>query len=248
MPTTNNLNVDDSDSKFEKFKFWVEIIKWFIASVLIVIITTIIDRGFKERSAGILEMQAYDKYVEIILKADNIEERWKLAQYFSIVTPTDRLRDKWISYKDSISKDYTSFKILKQKEFDLQKQKNASLLKDSVSKFDTRLNEIQNKLAPFQTKLNAASDFNSAQTWEKQGFQYLLNKDVDNAILAFINSENEYNSYHQVYEIAKYLTNNRLKLIDPNNTHWKITFKKIGTDYSWGMPLNLRNQILEYSK
>lgn len=88
----------------------IDLIKWFIGSVVIVVVTLIIDTGFKEREAGIKEMEVYDKYVSIILTADNIEQRWNLCQYFSIVTPTERLRERWQVYKDSISDDYYAWK------------------------------------------------------------------------------------------------------------------------------------------
>lgn len=108
-PQIQEPNQGESNMNYEKFKFLIELAKWFIGSVVLVIVTVIIDKGFKERSAGIQEMQAYDKYVDIILEADNIEERWKLSEYFAIVTPTDRLRERWVAYKDSIEEDYRKF-------------------------------------------------------------------------------------------------------------------------------------------
>ncbi|RZJ51765.1 MAG: hypothetical protein EOO44_13890 [Flavobacterium sp.] len=149
-------SLEDNTLKFEKYKFNIELLKWFIGSVALVIITFIIDNGFKERTAGVQEMEAYDKYVEIILKADNIEDRWKLAQYFSTVTPTERLRERWIAYKDSISKDYKIFKALKEKEFELQ-QKD-SLKEIRVSSTIIQLNAVQNQLAPFEKKLISSKD------------------------------------------------------------------------------------------
>ena len=94
--------MDENEIKFEKYKFNVELLKWFIGSVVLVVATIIIDRGYRERTAGIQEMEVYDKYVDVILKADNIEERWKLTEYFSVVTPTERLRERWILYRDTI--------------------------------------------------------------------------------------------------------------------------------------------------
>src|SRR6478735_1180004 len=93
----------------EKTKLYFELLKWFMGSVVIVIITTIIVSSYKERTIGIQEMQAFDKYVETILKADNIEDRWKLSDFFSTVTPSDRLRNRWIEYKTKISPDYDTF-------------------------------------------------------------------------------------------------------------------------------------------
>lgn len=229
---------------FEKYKYHVEILKWFIGSVALVIITMIIDKGFKERAAGIQEMQAYDKYVEVILKADNIEERWKLSEYFSTVTPTERLRDRWTEYKNLLNEDYARFKELKKLETELQNQKNAAFSREPISETDKKLSEIQLQLAPFEQKLIRTGDFNSAKDWEEKGFFYLLNKDIENAITAFRNSENASNQYHQVYEISRYLSENKSKLTDKNAEFWNVANKKIASDFSWGMPVDIKNRLL----
>ena len=157
-PENKNPDLKEKEFKFEKYKFKAELFKWFIGSVALVIITVIIDKGFKERTAGIQEMQAYDKYVEVILKANNIEERWKLSKYFSIVTPTERLRQRWTAYKDSIKGEYLEFKALKETEFELIRQKNDSQSKDTLFKIDKKINEIQHKLVPFENKLINTND------------------------------------------------------------------------------------------
>jgi len=246
--TNDKPTLEEKTFSFEKYKFAVEIIKWFIGSVALVVMTVIIDKGFKERSAGIQEMQAYDKYVDVILKADNIEERWKLSEYFSTVTPTERLRERWIEYKNLLNEDYIRFKELKEMESELQNQKNSALSGRPVSETDKKLTEIQLQLAPFEKKLIRSTEFNSAQSWEEKGFNYLLNKDVDNAIDAFRNSENASNQYHQVYEIARYLRENRSKLSDKNSEFWDTAHKKIATDYAWGMPSDIRKRLLEKSE
>lgn len=100
-------------------------------------------------------------------------------------------------------------------------QKNALLRKDSISETDKKLNEIHNKLAPFEKRLTNTTDYGSAQVWEEKGFSYLINRDVANAINAFTSSENTYKQYHQVYEIAMYLSRNKSKLIESNSEFWK---------------------------
>ena len=135
---------------------YIELIKWFIGSILLVVITIIIDKGFKERSAGIQEMQAFDKYVEIILKADNIEERWKLSEFFSTVTPTERLRNKWEIYKKIISTDYITFKTLKEKEFALKEEIKNGKSTEAIDK----LYKIKKQLEPYEKKLVASANTN----------------------------------------------------------------------------------------
>jgi len=125
----------------------IQFSKWYIVSVAIVFSAKIVESSFTERETGIKEMQVYDKYVETILEADNIESRWKLAEYFSTVTPTQRLRERWVAYKNSIEKDYLKFKELKNQEF-------ALLSKDSLTEDQKgELNNIQLKKAGFEGKL-----------------------------------------------------------------------------------------------
>lgn len=241
---SQNTNPSEKTFSFEKKQFIVDLIKWFIGSVVLVLITLIIDKGFRERSAGIQEMQAYDKYVEVILKADNIEERWKLSEYFATVTPTERLRDRWKAYKELINDDYMRFRELKDAELELQNRKAENLTEMPVSEADKKLKEIQIQLAPYEKKLIRSSDFNAAQSWEEKGFQYLLEKDVANAIDAFRNSEAATAQYHQVYEIARYLNQNKSKLSDRNSPFWDTAYRKIASDYSWGMPAHVKNRML----
>jgi hypothetical protein len=124
-----------------------EFSKWYIVSVAIVFAAKIIETSFTERETGIKEMQVYDKYVATILEADNIESRWKLAEYFSTVTPTERLRERWVAYKETIKPDYLKFKELDQKEIEL-------LSKDSLtSEQKNTLNIIQKEKATFERRL-----------------------------------------------------------------------------------------------
>ena len=228
--------MDENEIKFEKYKFNVELFKWFIGSVVLVVATIIIDRGYRERTAGIQEMEVYDKYVDVILKADNIEERWKLTEYFSVVTPTERLRERWILYRDTIKVDYYRYKELKIKEFELSNDTSAS--PEEMEKVQLEIKGLDHKL----TK-NSSSDISAAKIHESDGFSSLMSKDVESAISSFNASESAYNSYHQVYEISKYLSSNKDKLKDKDSPFWKEAYTKILTDMSWKMPADVKTKI-----
>jgi len=86
-----------------------------------------------------------------------------------------------------------------------------------------------------------------AQKFEADGFRYLLEKDVSNAISAFRQSENSYNGFHQVYEIARYLNENKSKLSDVNSEFWKEAYRKILSDFSWRMPEDVKQKIITVS-
>jgi hypothetical protein len=80
--------------------------KWYMASIVIVLTVKIIDSSYTERELSIKEVAVYEKYATTIIEADNLEKRWKLAQYFATVTPSDRLRSRWADYQEIIKHEY----------------------------------------------------------------------------------------------------------------------------------------------
>lgn len=125
----------------------IDFSKWYLVSVAVVFSAKLVEEGFSERETGLKEMQVYDKYVETILKADNIEARWKLAQYFATVTPTDRLRNRWIAYQDTIQKDYLDFMEYKKKEAELTNKETLSVDEKNNLEF------VQRSIASYEGKL-----------------------------------------------------------------------------------------------
>lgn len=103
-------DVIDPNHAFEKYKYKVELFKWLIGSVALVIMTTIIDWGFKDRAAGLQELEQYDKYATelIVLNNDPVKKRM-LAQFFSKVTPSEKLRDGWEKYYKEVDSEYREF-------------------------------------------------------------------------------------------------------------------------------------------
>jgi len=83
-----------------------------------------------------------------------------------------------------------------------------------------------------------AKKFNAemARRYEIDGFNYLLKRDVDRAIISFVKCENSYNQYHQAYEIAKYLKKQRKELTKENLEKWRNVYIEICSKYSYGMP------------
>lgn len=134
------VNLENSDKI-------IDFSKWYFVSVAIVFAGKSIESGFSERETGIKEMQVYDKYVNTILEADNIESRWKLAEYFSTVTPTERLRARWLEYKVLLTSDYEKF-------LNLQMQEQTLLKRDSLT-LDQKetLSNIQQEKASLDRRL-----------------------------------------------------------------------------------------------
>jgi hypothetical protein len=130
-------NSSDPNS-FEKYKYKVELFKWLIGSVVLVIMTTIIDWGFKDRAAGLQEIEQYDKYATelIVLNNDPVKKRM-LAQFFSKVTPSEKLREGWEKYYREVNAEYREF---------LRKDSVAQVkLKELLDKDTSLLSESQKK-------------------------------------------------------------------------------------------------------
>lgn len=94
----------------------IEMAKWYIVSVGIVVGATIITNAFKEREADVKEIEVFEKHVATIIKAGGIEERRLLAEYFSMVAPKGDLRDSWILYRDYINAEVEKYRANKAEE------------------------------------------------------------------------------------------------------------------------------------
>jgi hypothetical protein len=128
----------DPNLSFEKYKYKVELFKWLIGSVALVIMTTIIDWSFKDRAAGLQEIQQYDKYATelIVLNNDPVKKRM-LAQFFSKVTPSEKLREGWGKYYQEVDDEYKDFlrkDSLAQAKLKALMDKDTSLLSESQKK------------------------------------------------------------------------------------------------------------------
>lgn len=129
----------------------------------------------------------------------------------------------------------------------------ATVSKPGKSKFEMAVgNQLIKELGISDKSFTADSkksrNVNNAKKFEEEGFQFLIDKEVDSAIASFIKSENSYNGYHQVYEIAKYLRKNENKLSDKNSKFWITAYKTILSDFSYKLPPEYKQELEELSK
>lgn len=126
VPENPQYTYGNFGEKFERYKVRIDLFKWLIGTVGLTIITFIINWGFRDREQGMNEISQYDKYAtELIVLNDNPVNRRMLAQYFSKVTPSEKLRCGWEDYYKEVDKEYQIF---------LQKD---SLIKLQLKNIDT---------------------------------------------------------------------------------------------------------------
>ncbi len=110
----------------ERLKMWIDLGKWFIVSVGLVVMTKIIDSGFKDREIGMKEINTYDRYTKLITDYNRIAERRMLAQFFANVSPSDEIRKGWQRYYEEVNKEYLDhLETLKAKEKQMQELQNS---------------------------------------------------------------------------------------------------------------------------
>ncbi len=240
----------------EKLATYLDFTKWIVVSVALVIIANVVDSSLKDREAGINEIKQYDTYVELVIQADRIGQRWRLAQYFSKVTASERLRDRWSDYFKIVESEYLD-SMHKQAELFAEAKRLDSLSKlpkyqdDSILKEQREINhqKIQNLNQELITSTSSiAKPDEGAAKFERQGFEFLLQKDAEGAIAAFNNAEQQTNGYHMVYDIWNYLRK-RPELKDATNAAaWKKAYADILRDFSWRMPPDIKVKLSELSK
>ena len=243
------------DPKLERMKYWIDLAKWSIVSVVLVVATMIIDKGFRDRAAGIVEIQTYDKYVtDLIVLNKEVGPRRLLAQYFANVTASDKLRAHWVDYYNVLNQEYD---IIAAHDSALALEQRVLARKATLTRADTvRFQEIQMQRKINDIQLNTpviplvepekrATDLSAASTLESKAFDLLAQNRIDAAIDAFDKADDSYNGYHQVYEIGRYLKQNKEQLAGVDSAQArKDAFAHIATTMNYGMPTVVRKHFL----
>lgn len=236
----------------EKLTTYLDFTKWIVVSVALVIIANVIDASFKDRAAAINEMQQYDKYVSLITPGDKLADKRRLAQYFKIVTPAKELRARWNAYYDTLDIEYRDSLVRAKKLTDSliilnmidTTNKSRPDVAQKIKTIGQQLDNINYQITP-----TIKTDHSEAAKYEMLGFDALFQRNLDNAIDAFNNSEQRYHGYHGVYDIWFYLRSHREKLASPSNeTAWKQAYKDILKRFPWGMPDDVKQKLEDLSR
>lgn len=78
---------------------------------------------------------------------------------------------------------------------------------------------------------------------ERRGFEALLARDAAAALAAFDEARRIWPEYHNVAEIGRAIRRYGDSLADPRSPSWPQLYREILTQYSWGMPEDLRPRL-----
>lgn len=132
----------------------------------------------------------------------------------------------------------------------LSSLKNTQIgISNEVRTIETSIRSTERREPVNETASERHADENEPTTaieWENAGFKYLLSKDIDNALNAFTESEKIWPIYHNVAEIRALLNKEKMNLKAEDAIEWKHVYKKILSEYSWGVPYNIRQQMQSF--
>lgn len=275
-PENAQFTYDSYGETFERYKVKVDLFKWLIGTVGLTLITFIINWGFRDREQGMNEISQYDKYAtELIVLNDNPVNKRMLAQFFANVTPSEKLKDGWKDYYCEVNKEYIKFiSDAEAEKTRLGALKKIDSTKRTIDQM-IELKSLESKVKENDLKLNAplvvpelssnlegnvkaviskhfektnSKNIELAKEYEDKGFSYLVDRDVENAIKSFVQSENSYNGFNMVYDIAFYLKKNKSNLLDKNSKAWKTFYATLLADFQYKMPEKYKTKFKELSK
>jgi 5-bromo-4-chloroindolyl phosphate hydrolysis protein len=91
--------------------------------------------------------------VTTITQADNIVARWKLASYYAIVTPTERLRVRWEEYRESIREEYEHYIELQEQAIELKTKPVMTQKEETeLKRINMQIENLDRQLVPDRVK------------------------------------------------------------------------------------------------
>lgn len=239
----------------ERLKIWIDVLKWLIGSVVLVIVTTIIDKGFKEREMVIKEMAKYDTYIDMVTSADKLVERRKLAQFFKTMTLNEDVQLRWSDYYDLVNKEYEDTLASRNAKLDtlnnyLSKPIKTEEDSQKIEEIQKDINNINYQITSNVTASNAfqLNKIKTASIFENEGYDALKKEDFSTAAEKFKAAETTYPTLHSNYEIGKLLTKSNEELQKAATQPEKEIIKKeaiqnILQNYNYKMPPDVKIEL-----
>ncbi|HVX26311.1 MAG TPA: hypothetical protein VHB70_08215 [Parafilimonas sp.] len=94
-----NSSVSDfiNELGFKRVQYIGNFFKWIVVSIVIYLTVFQVSESLKEREVEVNEMKQFDIYTSQIISLDS-STQVAYARYFSIITPNEKLRERWKEY------------------------------------------------------------------------------------------------------------------------------------------------------
>jgi len=107
--------------------------------------------------------------------------------------------------------------------------------------------EVDNsiKLQFQNNNIGSGSRLEQAAKLEQEALNFLLDKNIDQAIVTLENCEELLPGYHSVYEVMMLLKRQREILSDKTSPLWQEVYKQILDNFSWRLPESIKKKLRE---
>jgi hypothetical protein len=192
----------------EKLDRMIDLFKYTIVSTALATVGLMVTDLFKEREQDVKELEYFDKYVQDVKKADGAEERWRLAKYLSLVSPSGEMKKSWENYYNyldtgehrrylvlMVKKDSLDFVISQSKFVPEDQMLKVKQFQESIDRFDKPLVNatitvkkptiyIQYCNRTAKGRMLEIQDTFNRNSWNAPGIEY-LETGCDNSIRYF---------------------------------------------------------------
>jgi len=245
-----NTALESRVSKLEKQSASRFFVQYLLSPLLVLIVGAIMNYRVEQNRGEIEKAKSDIQRIDLaqkmipILFAGNPEQAFATQRLLEKVVDPEVAKE----FKEVIAKYYKAKVELDIKKGDIKSavetlsaaQSIGGQSADQVVQSVTQDRGKNEAIQKYTNKLQIASQK------EREGFENLIAGKYDDAIKSFQASEDAYNSYHQVYELARLLRSRRQDMNDENKR--KETFQIIVDKYSYGAPLDLLNQLRTIAK
>ncbi|WP_161626825.1 peptidoglycan-binding protein [Desulfospira joergensenii] len=98
----------------ERLKIWIGFVKFLLGTVILGLVTTFVNNEIQNREIELKEIEQLGKFIDHALTED-VGVRKRFAHYFSKVTRSERLRERWSEYYADVEKEFLATQEKKQK-------------------------------------------------------------------------------------------------------------------------------------
>jgi len=165
----------------ERFKEWMGFAKFFLGTVILGLVASLISYHIQNREIEIKEMEQLGSYMEQAID-ENLAVQKRFAEYFSTVTTSKKLRKRWDEYENIVDQ-----KIRNEQEKLAEKEEEAKKEQQRINELENKLEEQQEIITRLENQKKQTSDtrlakeiekdINSKQEEKQVTFSEILNKE-----------------------------------------------------------------------
>jgi len=158
MKTEQSETIDSKESnelKEKKLAIWIGFAKFFLGTFILGLTATYINSQIQSREIELKEMERLGQFINHALE-EKVGVRLRFSQYFSTVTRSDILRERWKEYNQLVEKEYKETTAKKEKKEAIERELEESQRKGK--EVGEELNNVRRQIIQLENELKSRRD------------------------------------------------------------------------------------------